>query len=333
MDKIVVMGAGSWGTALAVLLAEKGYPVTLWEYKKERAEKLLAERENPLYLKGIKFPDTLSVTSDIDGLLEGAQCVVFSVPSQVLRGVIESISPQITKDIVLVNTAKGLEVSTGMRLSEVMKDEVMGKFHKNIVVLSGPTHAEEVANKIPSTIVAAGNLENAKKIQELFNTGSFRVYINEDIIGVEIGGAVKNCLAIAAGMADGMEFGDNTKAALITRGIAEITRFGVELGADEKTFSGLSGIGDLIVTCASKHSRNRHVGDKLGKGMKLQEILDEMLMVAEGVPTVKAVYEKSKSYKVSMPILDAVYKVLYEDANAKEMVKKLMERDLKEEFY
>ena len=333
MDKIVVMGAGSWGTALAVLLAEKGYPVTLWEYKKERAEKLQAERENPLYLKGIKFPDTLSVTSDIDGLLEGAQCVVFSVPSQVLRGVIENISPQITKDIILVNTAKGLEVSTGMRLSEVMKDEVMGKFHKNIVVLSGPTHAEEVANKIPSTIVAAGNVENAKKIQELFNTGSFRVYINEDIIGVEIGGAVKNCLAIAAGMADGMEFGDNTKAALITRGIAEITRFGVELGADEKTFSGLSGIGDLIVTCASKHSRNRHVGDKLGKGMKLQAILDEMLMVAEGVPTVKAVYEKSKSYKVSMPILDAVYKVLYEDANAKEMVKKLMERDLKEEFY
>ena len=288
---------------------------------------------NPMYLKGIKFPDTLSVTSELDGLLEGAQCVVFSVPSQVLRGVVESISSQITKDIVLVNTAKGLEVLTGMRLSEVMKDEIMGKFHKNIVVLSGPTHAEEVANKIPSTIVAAGNLENAKKIQEIFNTGTFRVYINEDIIGVEIGGAVKNCLAIAAGMADGMEFGDNTKAALITRGIAEITRFGVELGADEKTFSGLSGIGDLIVTCASKHSRNRHVGDKLGKGMKLQAILDEMLMVAEGVPTVKAVYEKSKSYEVSMPILDAVYKVLYEDADAKEMVKKLMERDLKEEFY
>lgn len=332
MEKIVVMGAGSWGTALAVLLAEKGYPVTLWEYQKERAKKLQVERENPMYLKGIKFPDNLMVTSETDGLLEGSQCVVFSVPSQVLRGVISNISSQITKDITLVNTAKGLEVSTGMRLSEVMKDEIMGKFHKNIVVLSGPTHAEEVANKIPSTIVAAGNLENSKKIQEIFNTGTFRVYINEDIIGVEIGGAVKNCLAIAAGMADGMEFGDNTKAALITRGIAEITRFGVELGADEKTFSGLSGIGDLIVTCASKHSRNRYVGDKLGKGMKLQAILDEMLMVAEGVPTVKAVYEKSRSCKVSMPILEAVYKVLYEDADAKEMVKKLMERDLKEEF-
>ncbi len=333
MEKIVVMGAGSWGTALAVLLAEKGYPVTLWEYQKEKAEKLQTERENPLYLKGIKFPDGLNVTSKTEGVLEGAKCVVFSVPSQVLRGVISSVASQITDDMILVNTAKGLEVSTGMRLSEVMKDEILGKFHKNIVVLSGPTHAEEVAQKVPSTIVAAGKSENARMVQEIFNTNTFRVYVNEDVIGVEIGGAVKNCLAIAAGMADGMGFGDNTKAALITRGIAEITRFGVSLGADEKTFTGLSGIGDLIVTCASKHSRNRHVGDKLGKGMKLQEILDEMLMVAEGVPTVKAVYEKSRSCKVSMPILEAVYKVLYEDADAKEMVQKLMERDLKEEFY
>ena len=192
MKKIVVMGAGSWGTALAVLLAEKGYPVTLWEYKKERAEKLQAERENPMYLKGVRFPDTLHVTSRDRGTIrKGSQCVVFSVPSQVLRGVIANISSQITQDITLVNTAKGLEVLTGMRLSEVMKDEIMGKFHKNIVVLSGPTHAEEVANKIPSTIVAAGNLENSKKIQEIFNTGTFRVYINEDIIGVEIGGGGK----------------------------------------------------------------------------------------------------------------------------------------------
>lgn len=333
MNKIVVMGAGSWGTALAVLLAEKGYPVTLWDYKKEKAEKLQKERENPDYLKGIKFPESLWVTSDIDGLLKDASCVVFSVPSQVLRGVISSVASQITGDMVLVNTAKGLEVSSGMRLSEVMKDEILGKYHKNIIILSGPTHAEEVARKIPSTIVAAGESENSKKVQELFNTNTFRVYVNEDITGVEIGGAVKNCLAIAAGMADGMEFGDNTKAALITRGIAEITRFGVVLGAEEKTFTGLSGIGDLIVTCASKHSRNRHVGDKLGRGMKLQQILDEMLMVAEGVPTVKAVHEKAMSVGVSMPILEAVYKVLYEDANAKEMVKNLMERDLKDEFY
>lgn len=332
MEKVVIIGAGSWGTALGLVLAKKGHNVTLWEFNKERAEEIQREKENKKFLPGVKFPDNLKITSDRENLLDGVKYVVFSVPSQVLRGVIGSFSNDITEDMLLVNTAKGIEVSTGMRLSEVMKDEIKGKFHKNIVVLSGPTHAEEVAIGIPTTIVAAGIKENAAKIQELFNSKNFRVYLNEDIVGVEIGGAVKNCLAIGAGIADGMGFGDNTKAALITRGIAEMTRFGKACGAKEITFSGLSGIGDLIVTCASKHSRNRYVGEKLGKGEKLSDILNGMKMVAEGVPTVKAVYEKAKELNVPMPITEAIYKVIYEDKKATEMVEDLMTRELKEEF-
>lgn len=275
----------------------------------------------------------MNVTYRKENLLEGIKYVVFSVPSQVLRGVIREFSNNLTEDMLLVNTAKGIEVSTGMRLSEVMKDEIKGKFHKNIVVLSGPTHAEEVAVGIPTTIVAAGEREKAAEIQELFNSKVFRVYLSEDVVGVELGAAVKNCLAIGAGIADGMGFGDNTKAALITRGIAEMIRYGKACGAKEITFSGLSGIGDLIVTCASKHSRNRHVGECLGKGQDIQTILSEMTMVAEGVPTVKAVYEQIQKLNISMPILEATYNIIYKNANAGNMVEELMERTLKEEFY
>lgn len=333
MKKVVIIGAGSWGTALGLVLARKGYDITLWEFNKERAEEIQKDRENKRYLPGIKFPDNLNVTYVKEGLLEGIKYIVFSVPSQVLRGVIRGFSNDLTEDMLLINTAKGIEVSTGMRLSEVMKDEIKGKFHKNIVVLSGPTHAEEVAVGIPTTIVAAGEREKAAEIQELFNSKAFRVYLSEDVIGVELGAAVKNCLAIGAGIADGMGFGDNTKAALITRGIAEMIRYGKACGAKEITFSGLSGIGDLIVTCASKHSRNRHVGECLGKGQDIQTILNEMTMVAEGVPTVKAVYEQIQKLNISMPILEATYNIIYKNANAGNMVEELMERTLKEEFY
>lgn len=333
MKKVVIIGAGSWGTALGLVLARKGYDITLWEFNKERAEEIQKERENKRYLPGIKFPDNLNVTYEKEGLLEGIKYVVFSVPSHVLRGVIRGFSNDLTEDMLLVNTAKGIEVTTGMRLSEVMKDEIKGKFHKNIVVLSGPTHAEEVAVGIPTTIVAAGEKERAAEIQELFNSKVFRVYLSEDVVGVELGAAVKNCLAIGAGIADGMGFGDNTKAALITRGIAEMIRYGKACGAKEITFSGLSGIGDLIVTCASKHSRNRHVGECLGKGQDIQTILNEMTMVAEGVPTVKAVYEQIQKLNISMPILEATYNIIYKNANAGNMVEELMERTLKEEFY
>lgn len=333
MKKVVIIGAGSWGTALGLVLARKGYDITLWEFNKERAEEIQKDRENKRYLPGIKFPDNLNVTYVKEGLLKGIKYVVFSVPSQVLRGVIREFSNDLTEDMLLVNTAKGIEVSTGMRLSEVMKDEIKGKFHKNIVVLSGPTHAEEVAVGIPTTIVAAGEREKAAEIQELFNSKVFRVYLSEDVVGVELGAAVKNCLAIGAGIADGMGFGDNTKAALITRGIAEMIRYGKACGAKEITFSGLSGIGDLIVTCASKHSRNRHVGECLGKGQDIQTILSEMTMVAEGVPTVKAVYEQIQKLNISMPILEATYNIIYKNANTGNMVEELMERTLKEEFY
>lgn len=332
MEKIVVVGAGSWGNALALTLAKKNsYEVYMWEYNKERAEELEKNRENEL-LPGVKFPDNLHVTNEKNDLLKDAKVVVFSIPSQVLRGVVAQFSDQMRSDLLIVNTGKGLEISTGMRLSEVIKDEILGKYHNNIVVLSGPTHAEEVALNLPTTIVAAGKYENAKKIQEIFNTNTFRVYVNEDMLGVELGGAVKNCLALGAGIADGMGFGDNTKAALITRGIKEMIRFGERCGANPETFNGLAGIGDLIVTCASKHSRNRYVGEKLGKGEKLSDILKGMKMVAEGVPTVKAVYEKAKELQVSMPITEAIYKVIYEDKKATEMVEELMTRELKEEF-
>lgn len=333
MEKVVVIGAGSWGTALGLVLARKGHDVTLWERDEKIAKTLQEERENKRLLPGIIFPENLNVTNELNGLLKGVKYVVLSVPSQALRSVIEKISSQIEENTILINTAKGIEVKSGETLSEVIKEEIKGKYHKNIVILSGPTHAEEVALEIPTAIVAAGESEKAKAVQELFNTDRFRVYMSTDILGVELGGAVKNCLAIGAGIADGMGYGDNAKAALVTRGITEMIRFGKALGANEMTFSGLTGIGDLIVTCGSKHSRNRFVGEELGKGRKIDDILANMIMVAEGVATVKAIHEKIKSLNISMPIVESIYDIIYEGADPKEKVKELMTRELKEEFY
>lgn len=332
-EKVVIIGAGSWGTALGLVLASKNYDVTLWEYNEKRAMEVQETRENTKYLPNITLPENIKVTSKVEGLLNGVKYVIFSVPSQVLREIIKLFAPQFTEETIIVNTAKGIEVLTGKSLSNVIKDEIIGKYHKNIVILSGPTHAEEVALSLPTAIVAAGEREKALEIQHLFNTKTFRVYLNEDMLGVEIGAAVKNCLAIAAGIADGMGFGDNTKAALITRGVAEMIRFGKKLGANEKTFSGLTGIGDLIVTCASKHSRNRYVGECLGKGEKIDEILSKMTMVAEGVPTVKAVYEKSLKLGIDMPIVEATYNVIYNNDNVYKALELLMEREMRAEFY
>ena len=248
-------------STLGLVLARKEYDVTLWEFNQERAEEIQRERENKRFLPGVKFPDNLKVTNKKEGLLAGIKYVVFSVPSQVLRKVIGSFSNDITEDMLLVNTAKGIEFSTGMRLSEVIKDEIFGKYHNNIVVFSGPYSCRRSSNRNTNYYCCSWNTKMHKNTRDFLIVKNFRVYLNEDITGVEIGAAVKNCLAIGAGIADGMGFGDNTKAALITRGIAEMTRFGKACGAKEITFSGLSGIGDLIVTCASKHSRNRHVGE------------------------------------------------------------------------
>jgi glycerol-3-phosphate dehydrogenase (NAD(P)+) len=331
MEKVVVMGAGSWGTALAILLAKKGFEVLMWEYKEDRAEQLKKERTNSLFLEGVNFPENLQITSSTENILDGVEYVVFSVPSQALRGVVAKISSQLRDEITLINTAKGLELSTGMRLSEVIKDEILGKFHKNIVVLSGPTHAEEVSKELPSAIVAAGSKERSEKVQELFNTNYFRVYRSTDQIGIELGGALKNCIAVASGISDGLGYGDNSRAALIARGLTEISRFAITLGAREKTFSGLAGMGDLIVTCTSKHSRNRAFGERIGKGEKLNEILSSMHMVAEGVVAIKAVMELAQRKNIEMPIVEAAYKVIYEEGNIEEILRELIQRELKEE--
>ncbi|MDR1832631.1 MAG: NAD(P)H-dependent glycerol-3-phosphate dehydrogenase [Fusobacteriaceae bacterium] len=333
MEKVVILGAGSWGTALGLMLGAFGRPVVIWDHRRERAAETEAARENKRYLPGVKFPGNVHVTADEEGLLEKVNYVLLSVPSQELRTVVRRFTTQLTDKTILINTAKGIEIKSGMRLSEVIKDEILGKFHKNIVVLSGPTHAEEVAIGMPSTIVAAGDPAKAKKVQKLMTNDRFRVYINDDVMGVELGAAVKNCLAIGAGISDGLGFGDNTKASIITRGVAEMVRYGKAMGARETTFSGLTGIGDLVVTCTSRHSRNRHVGERLGKGEKIDKILADMVMVAEGVPTVKAIYESAKKLGVSMPLIDGVYAVIYKNADPRNVVSDLMRRSTKEEFY
>lgn len=333
MAKTVVMGAGSWGTTIAILLAEKNNEVILWEHNPEKAVELEKSRLNELFLPGKRLPENIKVVSEMENLFLGAEYVILAIPSQHLRSVLSKISHQISENLILVNLSKGIEIKSHKRMSEVIKEEILGKYHKNIVALSGPTHAEEVAERKPSAIVAAcENIEIAKKVQELFNTEYFRVYAHNDIVGVELGGALKNCIAIAAGICDGLGFGDNSKSAIMTRGLLEMTRFGAAFGADEKTFSGLTGIGDLITTCTSRHSRNRYVGEKLGQGIKIEEILKGMVMVAEGVPTVKAVYEIAIEKGVSIPIIGGLYNILYENADPRELVIKLMKRELKEEF-
>lgn len=333
MSKIIVMGAGSWGTTIAILLAEKNNEVVLWEFDSKKAEEISRTRENPLFLKGKRLPDNVLVTSNIDNLLDGVEYIVMAIPSQFLRSVISKISTQIKENMIIVNLAKGIEIKSHKRMSEIIKEELLGKFHKNIVALSGPTHAEEVSERKPSAIVAAcENIEVAKKVQELFNTDYFRVYAHHDIVGVEIGAALKNCIAIAAGICDGFGFGDNSKSAIMTRGLLEMTRFGLAFGAEEKTFSGLTGIGDLITTCTSRHSRNRFVGEKIGSGEKIDDILKSMVMVAEGVPTIKAVYEIAQEQNIYMPIISGLYNIIYLNSDPKTEVIQLMTRELKEEF-
>ncbi len=332
MKKVVVLGAGSWGTALATVLAKNNEEVILWDKDFDKVQDIQKKRENEKFLAGVRLKENIKVTSEEKGLFVNAKCVIFSVPSQVLRGVVKKFSDQINENMIVVNTSKGIEIETGYRLSEVIKDEILGKYHKNIVVLSGPTHAEEVGKKIPTAIVAAGSLEKAREIQQLFSNSYFRVYINNDIIGVEIGASVKNVLAIANGITDGLRLGDNTKAALITRGLVEMIRFGEMLGAKKETFYGLSGMGDLVVTSISKHSRNRYVGERLGRGEKLSEILSSMHMVAEGVETVKAINKIKEEKEISMPILEGVYKILFEEANPEEIIYELMNRVVKNEF-
>ncbi len=332
--KIAVLGAGSWGTTLAVLLANKGHEVALWAHRSEFARALEAERENRRYLKGILFPPSLHAVADLHDAVRDAAMIVMAVPSQSLRQAASALSEVPMDDKVVVNVSKGIELGSGKRMSEVLLEALPGLDPSRLAVLYGPSHAEEVAREQPTTVVACSSSEaTARLVQEAFHTRVFRVYLNTDLVGVEVAGSVKNIIAIAAGISDGLGFGDNAKAAIITRGLAEISRLSLRLGADPVTMSGLSGIGDLVVTCLSKHSRNRYVGEQIGKGRTLDDVIGEMSMIAEGVLTSKAVYELSTRLGVEMPITRAVYEMLFEGKPAQQAILDLMDREPKPENY
>ncbi|MBN1928075.1 MAG: NAD(P)H-dependent glycerol-3-phosphate dehydrogenase [Chlorobiaceae bacterium] len=332
--KITVLGAGSWGTTLAVLLAEKGHEVRLWAHRPEFAAALESDRENKRYLSGTRFPDNLHVVADLHDAVRPAAMVVTAVPSHALRETMQAIAGLPLDGKIIVNVAKGIERETGKRMSEVLLETLPTLKPEQVAALYGPSHAEEVARRQPTTVVACSVSEKtALLVQEAFHTQTFRVYVNTDLVGVEIAGSVKNIIAIAAGISDGLGFGDNAKAAIITRGLAEISRLSEKLGADPLTMSGLSGIGDLVVTCLSRHSRNRHVGEQIGKGRKLDDILGEMNMIAEGVLTSKAVVRLAERLGVEMPISRAVYEMLFENKPAQQAILDLMTRDPKPEKY
>jgi glycerol-3-phosphate dehydrogenase (NAD(P)+) len=330
--RVAILGAGNWGTTIGLLLAEKGLDITLWEFFEERAKELKSDGENRRFLPGFPFPSNISVTSNLKHAVLGKEMLIIAVPSHTVRSVVEDLSNYIEGKPLLVSVVKGIERETLKRISTVIEDNLPSMFKGKTVVLSGPSIANEVARKVPTTVVAANkNRDFCEKVQEILSTKSFRVYTNVDIVGVELGGAVKNVIVIAAGISDGMGLGANTKGALLTRGLAEIKRLGLRLGAKEKTFSGLSGIGDLITTAFSKHSRNRFVGEELGKGKKLDQILEGMVMVAEGVKTTESVMRLAKKYEVDMPITTEVYNVLFEDKSPEKGVSDLMTRELKRE--
>lgn len=329
---ISVLGAGGWGTTLAILLHYNGHKVSLWEYDRQYAKVLAKTRLNKLYLPGITLPEEMQITHDLDEAVNGQHMLVLAVPSQFLRSVIKKIDYSSIKNSILVSVAKGIENKSLLTMSQMLKDQMPELDEQQIGVLSGPSHAEEVSRRIPTAVVAASKSEaTSKSIQAAFIVSYFRVYSSTDILGVELGGAVKNVIAIGAGIIDGANFGDNTKAAIMTRGIAEISRLGTAMGARAETFAGLSGMGDLIVTCMSKHSRNRFVGEKIGEGKTLKQVLKTMTMVAEGVETCRSVKQLADIKKVSTPIVNEVYQVLFEDKDPVKATTDLMTRDMRAE--
>lgn len=324
--KIAVLGAGSWGTAMAVMLAQKHGTVVLWARKSTMAERLQKERQNMDYLPAITFPDTLLVTDDLAAAVNNAELIVLATPSHAIRDTAASLRPYIALNAVVVSAAKGLELGSLKRMSEVLAEELPEQIN-NIAVISGPSHAEEAGLKQPTTVVAAAASQNvAEFVQDAFMMPYFRVYTNPDVIGVEMGGALKNIIALGAGIADGLNLGDNAKAALMTRGLAEITRLGIAMNANPLTFAGLSGIGDLIVTCTSKHSRNRRAGILLAQGKTVEEVQAQTNMVVEGIRSTLAAYELARRFQVQMPITEQIYQVLYQHKSPKEGVMDLMMR-------
>lgn len=322
---IAVIGGGSWGTALARLLARKGHSVSLWVYEKEVVESIRLRHENAVYLPGVSLPKTLSATSSLKEALQNAKWVVFAVPSHVARDVLIQMSPFLSPETPIISATKGIERKGLKFISEVICEALRRKNTDRIAVLSGPSFAKEVVLEHPTAVVlAASDTRLAARIQNIFSTPFFRLFLSADLIGVQLGGALKNVIALAAGGSDGLGFGYNTKAVLITRGLSEMARLGLAMGADINTFYGLSGMGDLFLTCSGTLSRNRRVGEEIGKGVPLPQILKQMQMVAEGVHTTESAYALSQKYKVEMPIVREIYRILFEGKPPKQAVMDLM---------
>ncbi len=332
MLNIGVIGAGSWGTTLANVLAKKGYPVTLWVYETDLAERMAKTRINDLYLDGFTLSPNLAFTNELSEAVTGCQLLLLVSPSQVMRQVLKQLQPHLDATCLLVSAAKGIENNSLKLMSEVLEEVLGTEVKTRCAFLSGPSFAKEVAAEQPTAVaVAAEDLDVAHRVQEVFSTDYFRVYTNQDVIGVEIGGALKNVIALAAGVGDGLGFNHNARAALITRGLVEITRLGMAKGAVESTFAGLAGMGDLVLTCTGDLSRNRTVGMELGRGRKLDEILNQMRMVAEGVKTTLSAYQLANKLGVKMPITEQMYQILYKNKDPKLAVKDLMQRALTSE--
>lgn len=331
MKKVAFLGGGSFGTSLAILLANNGNKVSIYDRDINVVKDINENRRNDKYIKNLLIPHDVTAYNNIDLAIKDAEFIVLSVPSHVIRGISRQLKNKISKEVIIISIAKGIEEGTNLRLSEVIKEELP---QNDIVILSGPSHAEEVSLNIPTTVVVSSeNMDKAKIVQDLFMNPAFRVYTNEDLVGVEIGGAVKNIIALAAGVCDGLGYGDNTKAALMTRGMAEIVRIGLRLGGKAETFLGLTGMGDLIVTCTSIHSRNRRAGYLIGTGKTTDEAIKEVGMVVEGIKACRAFYELKEKLDVEMPITDILYKILFKDVDVKEAVSHLMEREKKSEIY
>lgn len=329
-EPVVILGAGSWGTALAILLADKGLPILLWGRDPERILSLAQDRENRRYLPGVPIPLGVTPTTELGPALARARAVVFAVPAQAIQSVAELAAPHLRPGILVVCAAKGIDADTLRRPSEILQQTLPAQYP--LAVLAGPSLAREVARFQPTAVVAAAELEaDAIQARDLFHSDTFRVYSNTDLVGVEVGVAVKNVIAIAAGMSDGLGFGDNTRGALLTRGLAEMNRLGTRLGARPGTLYGLAGMGDLVATCASRLSRNRHVGEQLGRGRPLARILSEMVHVAEGVRTARAVHRLAAELEIDMPITAQVHAVLYEGQDARAMMTALMGRQARSE--
>ncbi|NLJ78418.1 MAG: NAD(P)H-dependent glycerol-3-phosphate dehydrogenase [Tissierellia bacterium] len=330
MTEVGVIGGGSWGTALATLLADNGHRVDMWIRDKQQLEYMKEYRENKKYLPGITFPEHLVVTNDIEKTIYNKKLLLFSIPTQGIREVLNECKGYIERGQVIVNAAKGIENNTLLRISQIMDEALPDNPYS---ILSGPSHAEEVGKKMPTTVVVASADKGiARYVQDIFMSPYFRVYTNTDVVGVELGGALKNVIALGAGISDGLGYGDNTKAALMTRGMIEMGRLGERMGANRHTFAGLAGMGDLIVTCTSMHSRNRRAGILIGEGRTLEEAIESVGMVVEGIKTTSSTYELALMHNITMPITQEIYQVLYEGKDVRNSVVNLMLRDKKHEM-